>query len=261
MPRQARVQSPTGVYHAMVRGIGKMNIFMDDKDRLKYLDSLNRFKDKGRYFLLAYCLMDNHVHLLLKEGTENLAATMKRLGVSYAMHFNNRYQRPGHLFQNRYKSEPIDSEQQFMVCARYIHNNPVQAGLVKTPESYRWSSYSAYLNPAANTMVSTQMLLKLYSEDEAQARADLQEFTESEAAEQPEFIDAEPELSKAERLERLTSNVKQILAAYGLTIADLQSMRGSKRAKLLRELKAQTDGSVRTLSNVLGLNKDTIQKA
>ena len=112
MPRQARQKAESGYYHIMNRGNERRSIFMDDEDRQKYLDLLARQVGKGHADVLAYCLMDNHIHLLIKEGAnENgLTAAMRSLGTAYVGYFNEKYNRSGHLFQNRYKGEAVENE-------------------------------------------------------------------------------------------------------------------------------------------------------
>lgn len=144
VPRYRRGKSETGMYHIMVRGIDRMSIFQDEEDYNRYLETLLRFKKSNNYELYSYCLMSNHVHLLIKEVDEPIERLMKRIGVSYVNYFK-KYKRVGHLFQDRYKSENIDTEQYLLECSRYIHNNPVKANLVKLPEDYLWSSYPCYL--------------------------------------------------------------------------------------------------------------------
>ena len=90
MPRQARTKGNNGIYHAMVRGINKRDIFLDDSDRIKFIDTLRRMNTEGEYILYGYCLMDNHVHLLIKEAADPLHRTMKRIGVSYSYYFNKK---------------------------------------------------------------------------------------------------------------------------------------------------------------------------
>jgi len=126
----------------MLRGINRTEIFFDDEDRNRFIDTLQRMKEKGEYEIYAYCLMDNHVHLLIKEKREPINRAMKRIGVSYAYYFNKKYRRVGHLFQDRYRSEAVEKETYLLAAVRYIHNNPVIAGLVKRAGDYPWSSYS-----------------------------------------------------------------------------------------------------------------------
>ena len=144
MPRTAREKSHSGIYHIMLRGINKQNIFEEAEDYGKMLELIRLSKTQGGITLYGYCLMSNHIHLLLKEGKEPLETTMKRIGSKYAVWFNTKYQRVGHLFQDRFKSEVVEDPPYFLTVLRYIHFNPVKAGLVKTPGAYAYSSYGCY---------------------------------------------------------------------------------------------------------------------
>lgn len=151
MPRDARRVSPTGLYHIMLRGIDKMQIFHDDVDCIRYLCLLEQAQQPDRFEVLAYCLMGNHVHLLVRTEKNSAAAletATKSLGVRYAAHYNGRYDRVGPLFQGRYKSQPVATAGYFLRLLRYIHNNPVAAGLCAAPNAYPWSSYPDYFGPA-----------------------------------------------------------------------------------------------------------------
>ena len=138
MPRRARIKSMYGLYHVMMRGADRRILFSDDEDNQGFLLSLKRAKAASGFKLYAYCLMGNHVHLLIKEGEESLEHAIKRLAVSYVYHYNEKYDLLGHLFQDRYRSEPIDSTAYFQDVVRYICQNPVKAGLSNTPMDYRW---------------------------------------------------------------------------------------------------------------------------
>ncbi len=145
MPRINRVESPTGIYHAMQRGVGKQIIFEDECDYRFYIKKLSEYVSLANIELIAYCLMDNHVHLLVKSGSkEDISNLMHRLGSSYANYYNQKYVHFGHVFQGRFACEIVDSEQYLLSCVRYIHNNPVNAGLAAR-ESYKWSSYNDYV--------------------------------------------------------------------------------------------------------------------
>ena len=138
MSRRARQKSSLGLYHVMMRGADRRILFADDEDNLGFLLSLKRAKQAGGFKLYAYCLMGNHVHLLVKEEKEPLEIVIKRLGVSYVYHYNEKYDLLGHLFQDRYRSEPIETMAYFMDVLRYICQNPVKAGLIRNPLDYRW---------------------------------------------------------------------------------------------------------------------------
>ncbi|GAE47324.1 transposase [Mesobacillus boroniphilus] len=128
MARKARVKSSSGIYHVMFRGVNRQDIFHDDDDRRRFLEILKKYKKKMGLQVYAWCLMSNHIHVLLKEGEESISATMKRVGVSYAVYYNWKYRTSGHVFQNRFNSEIVENDAYFLTVVRYIHQNPVKAG-------------------------------------------------------------------------------------------------------------------------------------
>ncbi len=140
MPRKERLKSKTGIYHALVRGIGQQRIFEQAEDYLQFLDILFETKKRSGFVLYAYCLMGNHVHLLLKEGPEPISQIFRRLGTRYAQWFNVKYGRSGHLFQDRFVSEPVNDDDHFIKALIYIYQNPVKAGICSSAEDYEWSS-------------------------------------------------------------------------------------------------------------------------
>ena len=150
MPRQERTKSGTDIYHVMLRGINKQDIFEDDEDYLQMTSCLQglteRYDENGVTVeplctIYSYCLMSNHLHLLIREQEEDISSVMKRLGVAYAYYFNKKYQRNGHLFQDRFRSEPVNTMEYFVTLLRYIHQNPVKAGIVEDAADYEWSSW------------------------------------------------------------------------------------------------------------------------
>ena len=145
MPRAPRIKSQSGIYHIMLRGINQQVIFEDDEDYLKFIDTLINYKAVSGYKVFAYCLMSNHIHILLKVENEDLDLIMKRVAGSYVYWYNWKYYRKGHLFQDRFKSEPVEDDMYFMTVLRYIHQNPVKAGIVDAVDKYRFSSYNDYI--------------------------------------------------------------------------------------------------------------------
>jgi len=144
MPRQARQKSETGIYHVILRGINRQMIFEDDEDNERIIELLKAYKIKCGYRLFAYCLMGNHIHLLLKIENEGLDLVLKRVAGSYAYWFNQKYKRSGHLFQDRFRSEAIENDRYFFAVLRYIHQNPIKAGLCEDVSDYIYSSYGDY---------------------------------------------------------------------------------------------------------------------
>lgn len=146
MPRKARIISKSEIYHIVIRGNNKQNLFYYDQDYSFFLKRLSKYIEETNIELYAYCLMTNHVHLMIGKASRiNLITFMKKLEVSYAYYFNTKYERTGHLFQDRYKSEPISSKEQFQRTIRYILRNPIKGGLSNSI-NYRWSSYELSLH-------------------------------------------------------------------------------------------------------------------
>ncbi|WP_330645892.1 transposase [Butyricicoccus faecihominis] len=169
MPRGPRQKSESGNYHIMLRGVNQQNIFETDEDREKFLQILCDCKAISGFHLYAYCLMSNHIHLLLQTmpNAESLEQIFKRIGVRYVSWYNYKYIRSGHLFQDRFRSEPVDDDAYFLSVLRYIHQNPVQAKLCSHPTDYRWSSYSGYLG--ADTFCDTAQVLTMLDYDHARS--------------------------------------------------------------------------------------------
>ena len=153
MPRQLRQQSGTGIYHVMLRGINQQNIFESREDYWKFIRLMRAqtFPEDNdgkplppHCIIYAYCLMSNHVHLLIRELDEGLTAPVKSIAISYAQYFNKHYEHSGHLFQDRFKSEPVNDMEYFATLLRYIHQNPVAAGIVANVRDYPWTSWCEY---------------------------------------------------------------------------------------------------------------------
>lgn len=161
MSRRPREESKTGYYHVMQRGAGKQILFEDNMDYQRYLDKLLECKNEIGFSLPAYCLMNNHVHLLIKTNQlRDLSKTMSRIGTSYAAYYNVRYDHVGNVFQGRFLSSPINDEQYLLECVKYIHNNPVKAGFGSIDE-YVWSSYSEYIDGGG--IADTEEIMTLFS--------------------------------------------------------------------------------------------------
>ena len=180
MARRAREKSATGIYHVMLRGINRQNIFEEEADYARFRDLLfqmvwpvddQRKSLPSRCTFYAYCLMSNHVHLLVRETSEDLASVIKRIGTAYAQYYNKKYQHFGHLFQDRFKSEPVNDNAYFFTLLRYIHQNPVSAGITKTVSDYPWSSWTEYEQAAVGIQMvcNTKPVLARMPIDELRA--------------------------------------------------------------------------------------------
>ena len=164
MPRQARKKSESGIYHVMLRGINQQQIFEDTEDCDKFIQILHESKAVSEFKLFAYCLMNNHIHLLIKPEKEPIEQVFKRIGARYVYWFNVKYQRVGHLFQDRFKSEPVEDDEYFLMVLRYIHQNPTKVGICKKVEDYKYSSYQEYI--AKPWLVDTDFVFDMISKSE-----------------------------------------------------------------------------------------------
>jgi len=163
MPRKPRQHSMLDIYHIVVKGINSQLLFEEAKDYLKYLEILEYHKENCSFDLFAYCLMSNHVHLLIRTNKVPLESIFKKINTAYANWFNMKYSRSGPLQDGRYYSEPIDSLDYLLSALRYIHKNPLKANLEKSVGSrYPWNSYHAYIM-RKNKLVDTEFILSAFN--------------------------------------------------------------------------------------------------
>ena len=144
MSRKTRIISSTNTYHVMMRGVNKQLIFHEPRDYERMITTLGRYKEISQFELYAYCLMGNHIHLLIRSDHEPIGLAIKRIGDSYVFWYNKKYNRCGHLFQDRFKSIPVEDDVYFLTVLRYIIQNPVIAGICKHVEDYAFSSATDY---------------------------------------------------------------------------------------------------------------------
>lgn len=165
MPRKAREVSSTGFYHVILRGINQEAIFNKSANKRKVIYTIIEKQEDNPIEIYGYCIMNNHIHMLVRGDISMLSTFISCVSITYAMYYNRVNDRVGYVFQNRYKSYPIEKEDYFWTCLRYIHNNPVKAKLCKTPEDYKWSSFNGYMN-ATDILLSVkahQFMGKTYS--------------------------------------------------------------------------------------------------
>ena len=144
MPRKPRIMSSTGIYHIILRSVNQHIIFEEDSDYRQFIYFMSVCKQKYEAAIYAYCLMDNHIHILLKIHPDKLSTFFQSLETRFVRWYNNKYLRSGHLFQDRFHSTPIECNEAFLSALVYIHNNPVKANVCRYSSEYRWSSHGAY---------------------------------------------------------------------------------------------------------------------
>jgi REP element-mobilizing transposase RayT len=179
MPRKARIDAPGALHHIIVRGIDRCRIFRDNRDRDQYLERLGNILTESETPCYAWALMSNHFHLLLKTGLVPLASVMRRLLTGHAVCFNRRHRRHGHLFQNRYKSILCQEEAYLRELVRYIHLNPLRAGLVDDMEAlnrYPYSGHSALMGKIGREWQQGDYVLGFFGQSKAKARKAYKQF-------------------------------------------------------------------------------------
>lgn len=158
MARPYRLQGENCLYHITSRGDNRKRIFISEYDYSKFLGYVKTAKDKFRFYLYAYALMPNHYHLQLETLKPNLSSIMHHINSSYTTYYNIKRRKCGHLFQGRYKSILVDKDAYFLELTRYIHLNPVRAGIVKSPQEYKWSSYREYINKKGDGYIDKEQV-------------------------------------------------------------------------------------------------------
>ena len=181
MPRGARLDAPGTLHHVMVRGIEKRKIVDDDDDRKNFVNRIGEVGLDTGTSIFAWALMDNHAHILLKSGVAGLSAFMRRVLGGYAASYNRRHKRHGHLFQNRYKSIICEEDPYFMELVRYIHLNPLRAGVVDKLvklDRYEWSGHSVVMNYRKNNWQDREYVLKWFGDKEGETQRFYRAFVE-----------------------------------------------------------------------------------
>jgi putative transposase len=177
MARPLRIEYPGAVYHITARGNEKKDIFKDDHDRFALLDILETINKRYHWLCHAYCLMDNHYHLLIETPDGNLSIGMRQLNGVYTQFFNRRHKRTGHLFQGRYKAILIQKDSHLLEVCRYVVLNPVRGGMVARPEEWRWSSYRATAGRArGHPCLTTDWVLGQFSPSRVTAEKQYRQF-------------------------------------------------------------------------------------
>lgn len=255
MPRIRRQISYTKVYHIILRGIDKQDIFFCDNDYFRFLEIVEESKSKYKYEIYSYCLMSNHTHLIIYDQMSNLSKIMQSIEISYSSYFNKKYERIGHLFQNRFLSKQIEDMEYLKTACRYIHQNPQRAGISRT-ENYKWSSYREYIDK--NQIINSKMLLSIFSTDERQAK---DEFIKFHSTESNKKIS---DLIEYEMKERITDDELSIYICELLNIPNVYKIleyNTEKRNKILAKIKENRKITSAQLSRVLGINRKIIERA
>ena len=236
-----------------MRGINRQTIFEDEEDCKKFIQTMQRFKEICEYKIFAYCLMGNHLHLLLKEGKEPLETVMRRICGSYVLWYNRKYGRIGYLFQDRYWSQPVEDNEYLLAVIRYIFRNPIKAGIVTNiHNNYKWSNYMDYVK--GNNQTEIDFVLNIFNTDREIA---VREFIKHINKDNDEKC---LEIQKKQRI--TDEDAKKIIKTlcYIENAIDLQNFEIIRRNFYLKDLKESYGLSIRQIERLTGISRGIIQR-
>lgn len=251
LPRDARCKSKSGIYHIMLRGINRQDIFEDEEDVERLIETIMKYKETSKFQIYAYCIMTNHIHMLFREMEESISNIIKRISSSYVFWYNKKYERCGHLFQDRFKSEAVESEEYFLTVIRYIHQNPVKAGIAKSAADYKWSSFREYMEK--ESIIDMDFALGMFSSDRKKAKELFQSFNMQNNNDMCMEYNMKSRVSDSE--------VKEYLK--GLDISDpreLRQIEKNKRDEIVKKIKLINGVTIRQLSRMTGISKSVIDR-
>jgi putative transposase len=252
MARKPRIQFEGAFYHVMVRGNQRQNIFLDDADCYRYLEGISKYKIRCKFLLYAYVLMDNHVHLLVETPEDPISRIMQLINFTYTQYFNRKYGKEGHLFQGRYKAILCDRDSYLLSLVRYIHRNPVKAGITTDAVGYQWSSYKEYFADNSE-LVDTAGALCMFSERPSIARRKFRAFMEENPDEELPYTITDQRLAgddrflekiakktdrfeKPEKKPRYDMLIEAVRSATGVGIAEIISKSRDEEVKNARSV-------------------------
>jgi len=241
MPRGKRIVSSTGIYHIMARGNNKEWIFHQEHDKGKLYNIIKEVKDQYPFTIFAYCIMNSHFHLLAKEESVSLHQIIKLINQRYAAYYNKNRHKIGHVFQDRYRSEPVEDDVYFLGLIRYIHMNPVEAGITQDPYQYKWCSYKEYFYETP-LMVDSDYVKTNICPDRSQFRKNFINLHRGD----DENLYLDTEESQERRKQKIVENV---MKNFGVV-----------NQASVRKLKESTGMTHREIAKQLGVSLNQVQK-
>ncbi len=255
MPRQARKISPTGYYHIMLRGNNKEKVFKKDAQKGVFIKSLKVLAMEQEVSFVAYCLMDNHIHLVLKGELDDISVVLRRASIKYAMNFNKKNERVGHVFQDRYKSEIIGDDKYLLQVVRYVHNNPVKAKMVASPDLYKWSSYSEYAKKVFDVIDPKEgrFIMDYFSGKRSQF-LDFHNVMDLEV-----YLDIEED-TKAHKMDISKMLIDDYCSTNGIGDSEKFKENTKHQEGLVKVLLEKSQMSHRQIADILGINSNIVHQ-
>lgn len=255
MPRMKRQYSEIKVYHVIFRGNDKQDIFLDDEDRKLFLKILLETIEKYEYEIYSYCLMDNHIHIVVYDKENQLSKIMQSIAIRYSKYFNKKYNRIGHLFQNRFLSKKVEESRYLLQLCRYIHRNPEKAGIQKINE-YKWSSFQEYIKKPK--IINPKMLLSIFSEDINVAKEEFIKFHNMNDVKEI-YEDIEFEIKDKITDQQINKYICELLDISN--VHEILEFSVQKRNEVLSKIKERHEIKNAQLARVIGINRKIVDRA
>jgi REP element-mobilizing transposase RayT len=285
MARKPRIHFPGALYHVILRGNAGQPVFIDDADRCRYYMLMQEVTEKFGCRVHAFCCMTNHIHIALQVGTISLSRIMQNLTLRYTNWINKKYRRTGHVFQGRFKAILIDADSYLLELVRYIHLNPVRAGIVTNPADYPWIGHQCYLGKQELPWLTSEWVLSHFSSEISLARKSYDEFVLAgmDECRRQEFHSgtvegrilgddgfADQVLQKAEQQRHQPKSLEEIMDAvcqkFSITIAELAATGKTRpnsevRALVALLIRESSDYSLTELSKILNRDVASLSQA
>ena len=246
MARIARKHLEGKYFHVMVQGIGKEKVFPDDNSKGYYLSVMKEAKVENKIFIFAFCVMENHAHILIKaEKIKNISLFMKEINGEYARYYNSTRRRVGYVFRGRFRSEVINDEKYLLNCISYIQNNPVKAGLVEDAKEYNYSSYKNYINHSG--IIDFEEAKKYYDISPSNIKAIMKERSHSDWLEHDD-----------KRYEKSEDVLEDLVIKYNISTNKVSY---DLAAKMAKELMERSGISLRKCAEILGVQRERLRLA
>lgn len=256
MPRLARYENKiiTNTYHILLRGINKQDIFLDSNDKNKLWTSIKKAKDKYQFKVYAVAVMDNHVHLAIYDPNDEMSKIIHQICTSYAMYFNKKYERVGHVFQNRFKNICIDKVSYLLNLTRYIHKNPEKDGICEM-KKYKWSSYKDYVNQNNCEIAEIDLILELFDTDRVKA---IKKFINYHLLDSEEYFDREFEFDDVLSDEKACEIIKKELKIEN--ILSIQNYNKQIRDEIIYKISKIYGVYPKQIARILGMSMRNVQR-
>lgn len=260
MPRNARQTSTSGYYHVIFRGVNRQDIFLDNEDRQRFLQTLNRYRKETEVNILVFCLMDNHVHILARADSAPGSMVQKIL-CSYVPYFNKKYGRVGHLFSSRYYSGTLETERAVLAVAKYILRNPLKAGL-SAVQDYPWSSWREISLWSKNSpkICDIQPLIALAGSKNELVAFVLADDPAESMQDKSVYRNGDDDFRPYRRWTEHEAYEIMQKSCGGINPLSIASLPKSDRDHLLRHFK-KMGISVRQISRLTGIERNSVQRA